>query len=397
MNAREVFLTLLDTSLTDGTVRFQCNGESRLVGRCTAPPERCGDNLAVRVQNDRVFSRTLSYGNLGFAESYMDGDFEVEGGKVAELLTLLLRNGIDRKMRRHPMLVLRAFLIQAFNRLRGNRRNVQYHYDVGADLFQTFLDRTLTYSCGYAEAPGDDLEQLQLNKLERICHKLELTPGDRLLDIGCGFGGLLIHAAKKYGTTGTGITISRVHCNGARAAVQAAGLSHRITIALNDHRQVTGEFDRVVSVGMMEHLPRSEYGAYFTNIGRVMTSKGRGLVHTIASNFRNDHDPFIQKYIFPGSAQPSLAEIAGHLEQHHLAILDVENIVRHYAHTARAWLTRFRANAHLLDQQKYNERFQRMWEYYLCCAIAGAEVSDSAVYQVLFAKDHAGVIQLQRI
>lgn len=396
MRSERLFLEILDRGLADARVRFELPSGARVVGRGSEQPR-----LGVRVSDPRFFTRALAYGNLGLGEAWMDGDFEMTEGCLSELLTVLLRNRLDRYIKGDKRLLAQVALIRAGNLLRGAWKNVQSHYDAGDDLFESFLDSSLAYSCGYAKEPGDDLERLQWNKFDRICRKLRLARDQRLLDIGCGFGGLLIHAAREHGVRGTGITNSRRHCERARANVAAAGLGDRITIELRDHASLDPErerYDRVVSVGMIEHLSRAEYRRYFRNIARVLTPGGLGLVHGIGCNaVRNDHDPFIQKYIFPGSGQPRLSEIASQLERRGLAILDVENIVRHYAYTVKEWLRRFRENRAKLDQRRYGPVFQRMWEYYLACGIAAAWASDSAVYQVLFTNDYAAELPLQRV
>lgn len=390
-----LFLDILDRGIADARIRFDIKGQEHVVGRGSGNGHV---DVSVRVENPRVFTRALAAGSLGLGESYMAGDFVVDDGRLPELLEILLRNRLDQKIKERPLAVLQVGLMRITDGLRGKAHNVQRHYDIGDDLFEAFLDKTLTYSCGYATHPDDDLEKLQQNKLERICRKLRLRPGDRLLDIGCGFGGLLIHAAKHHGVKATGVTLSRRHCARGQAAAEREGLSDRVRIEYADYNEVTDEFDRVVSVGMMEHVPRREYDRYFDRIARVLTKDGVGLVHTIGSNApKNQHDPFIQKYIFPSSNQPRLSEIAGGLERNGLAILDVENMVRHYGYTAARWLEKFRAAKPRLDPARYDESFQRMWEFYLCEGVAAARASDGALYQVLFAKDYAAPLPLQRV
>jgi len=395
--SQELFLEILDRGVADARIRFEVGGRDFVVGR---GPESNGHDpdVTVRVANPRVFHRALAAGSLGLGESFMAGDFAVVDGALDRFLEILLRNRLDRKIKERPWTALRVGLMRLADALRGKAHNVQRHYDVGDDLFEAFLDSTLTYSCGYAADPGDDLETLQQNKLERICRKLRLRPGDRLLDIGCGFGGLVVHAAKHHGVVATGVTLSRRHCARGQAVAAREGLSDRVRIEYADYNDVAPEFDRVVSVGMFEHVPRREYDRYFGKIAGVLTRDGLGLVHTIGANaVRNEHDPFIQKYIFPSSNQPRLSEIAGGLERHGLAILDVENMIRHYGHTAARWLERFRANRARLDPVRYDEAFQRMWEYYLSGAVAAARASDAALYQVLFTKDYAAPTPLHRV
>ncbi|HYO57018.1 class I SAM-dependent methyltransferase [Archangium sp.] len=392
--ARDTFVQILDRHISDATVRLLVDGKPLTVGAGGGAPA-----VTLRIHDDRFFTRVLSQGNLGMGEAYMDGDFSVEEGSLHDFLTLLLRNRIDRKVRGDSRTVLRVLRVQLGNLLSGAQwRYVQHHYDLGDDLFESFLDETMTYSCGYAGTPEDSLEQLQQNKLHRICRKLELKPGDHLLDIGCGFGGLLIHAALHYGVTGVGITNSRRHCERGNENIAREGLADRIHLELRDHASIDGRFDKVVSVGMLEHLPRKEYGRYFSRIARVLNPRGLGLVHAIGANApSNEHDPFIQRYIFPGSGQVKLSEMATHLERQELAIRDVENIVRHYHYTAKHWLERFQRNQHRLEPERYGPAFRRMWEYYLNCCVAAPLASDGAVYQVLFMKDYAAPMPLHRV
>jgi cyclopropane-fatty-acyl-phospholipid synthase len=392
---RHHFLELLDRHLV-GRVTFVVDNSPVTVGR--GRPELVAADAVIKVHNARVLSRVLSAGNLGLGESYMARDFEMVEGTLEDFLILLLRSRLHEKIAADPWSALRILGTRVGDVLRGKQDNIRRHYDIGDDLFETFLDSTLTYSCGYASSWTDDVESLQFNKMERICKKLRLKPGERLLDIGCGYGGLLSHAAKHHGVTGIGITISRHHCDRGNANIDKAGLSEKIQIRFEDHLLLAGTFDKVVSVGMMEHVPRREYRKYFANIARVLEPEGSGLIHTIGCNAAvNQHDPFIQKYVFPGSNQPRLSEMAEHLELSKLAIVDVENMVRHYAVTGRRWLEAFRAGSDKLDRVKYDDTFRRMWEYYLACGVAGMTASDTALYQVLFTKDYAAELPLQRV
>ena len=397
MKSQEHFLGLLNDFVEDSRIRFRVGDQDRIVGKKPGGEDESCD-VTIRVNEPRFFNRVLSAGNLGMGEAYMERDFEIEEGTLQDFLAILLRNRLDQKIRTRPIVATRILLMRLGNAVLGKARNVRRHYDIGDDLFESFLDSTLTYSCGYVEDPSDDIEKLQFNKLDRICRKLRLQESQRLLDIGCGYGSLLIHAAKHYGVRATGIAISRNHFNRGNAIIADQGLSDRVRIQLSDFTRMSGQYERVVSVGMMEHVPRRQYGLYFRNIARVLTPQGVGLVHTIGTNApKNKHDPFIQKYIFPNSGQPRLSEIVEQLEIHALAILDVENMARHYGYTARRWLERFQHNRSKLDPSKYDDTFMRMWEYFLSCCIAAAFASNSALYQVLFIKDYTAELPLNRV
>ncbi len=395
LDAQTAFLEALDASLGDAIIHFRVGSQEFSVGKLSGPTV---SEFRIRVHQPRFFTRVLCYGNLGLGESFMHGDFDVESGCLSDLLTALLRNRIDQRIRKSLRLTLRIAAIQLWNALRTRESNVQRHYDIGNDLFESFLDPTLTYSCGYVSAPEDTLETLQLNKMDRICRKLRLYNGATLLDIGCGFGGLLIFAAEHYGITGTGITISRAQHDYSNREIRRRGLSDLVRVELREYREIAGRYDRIVSVGMLEHVPGSEYRAYFRKIAEALKPGSIGLVHAIScTSAVNQHDAFIQKYIFPNSSQPRLSEMAMAMEKQGLAILDVENIIRHYSYTLSAWLAQFRANRSALDPSHYDAIFLRMWEYYLSCAIAAARASDAAVYQVLFHNERAADIPLQRV
>ena len=379
---RHAVLRLLADHMREGRIRFIVGNDTVVLG-----PGGVGErSVTVRVHHERLFRRIAAAGNLGLGEAYMDGDFDVEAGTLEDFVAILLRNRLDERIKTDLSVLLRVGLQRALSVLRGKQDNIHRHYDLGNDLFESFLDRSLTYSCGYARTVADDVEQLQYQKLDRICQKLRLRRDETLVDIGCGFGGLLLHAARHYGVKGVGLTISEEQHKLGNERIRAAGLDGRVQIVFQDFTRCSGQYDKVVSVGMMEHVPRKEYGVYFRQIRALLREGGLGLVHTLGCNAaRNVHDPFIQKYVFPASNQPRLSEIANGLERNRLAILDVENMVRHYALTGRRWLERFEQNASRLDARKYDERFKRMWRYYFACGIAATDNgSDTALYQVLF-------------
>lgn len=390
------FLELLDRCVTDGALELVVDGETVRVGERGVPPE-----AVVRVTDPRFLDQVLTYGNLALGEAYMRGDFSIDGDDVAAFVGVLLRNRLDSELRQRlglPM-ALKMAAIRLANRGRGRFGNIHKHFDIGNDLYEAFLDSSLAYTCGYKSGDGtSDLESLQTQKYRRISAKLKLAPGDRVADLGCGFGGLLIWAAQNHGITGKGLTISKKQAEKANQRIAELGLEDRIRVGYASYETLTGTYDKIVSVGMMEHLTDAEYGVCMRLIAERLTPQGRGLVHFIGHNGPKNHsDPFVQKHIFPGAQWPKLSVITDRLERSSLAILDVENLVRHYTLTLKAWLEKFRRAYPGLDHRRYDEPFRRMWEYYLGCAIAASLHSQVALYQVLFTKDYSGPIPYQRV
>lgn len=354
---------------------------------------------SINVKDVSLFKDLIMKGNLGLGEGYMDEKFTLIGGDLVSLLSILYRARIKDKIKYNFFNKLSDNEISIKNLIHGRYKNVQSHYDIGDELFESFLDETLTYSCGYKILETDNSDDLQQNKFSRICQKLRLQKDEKLLDIGCGYGALLIHAATNYNVQGTGITISKHHYKKAKEQVEKHGLSNRIKILFKNHNQIEGKYDKVVSVGMMEHLKRSDYDDYFNHIKRVLHKEnGIGLVHTIGCNDKqNEHDPFIQKYIFPGSGQPRLSEMAALLEERSMPILDVEVMGRHYAPTVEGWNENFQKAYPSLDQGKYDRRFKRMWEYYFACGVVASRITNATVYQVLFSNNYEINIPYKRI
>jgi cyclopropane-fatty-acyl-phospholipid synthase len=390
------FFEIVDRFVDDACVELVQGDVRTRAGRTDREPD-----VVIRILNPRFFKRVLAYGNLGMGEAFMDHDFEMERGSVTDFLTLLLRNRLDKRLAGGLTLsmTVRLLWIRIINRLRGRRGNISSHYDYEDDsLFECFLDPRMVYSCGYVKDPGGTIEDFQRDKLQRVCEKLRLQPGERLVDIGCGYGGVLIYAAQNFGISGKGCTLGRRHYERAKANVAAAGLSDRIEIELAPYDQITGTFDKVVSLEMMEHLHRREYRRYVGTLSRLLTGKGMGLLHYIGcSERRNSHDPFIQKYVLPDSSQPKLSEVVAQLEDHDMAVLDVENLVAHYGPTLRAWTNDFLSNNSRLDSTRYDDRFKRMWQYYLECSAAVAFASAGALYHVLFARNYPSHPPLQRV
>ncbi len=357
------------------------------------------DGVVVYVNNPAFYQLTLTKGSLGLGEAYMMHYFEVKDDDLPAFTTLLLKANLQNKVKSSLRFALSYGQVLFSNYFKQEAVNVRAHYDIGDDLFEHFLlDEFMVYSCGYAHSWDDDIDTLQKNKLERICRKLDLKEGDCLLDIGCGNGGLLIYAASHFGVTGVGYSNSNSHTQKARNHIHKYDLDDRITICTGDFETIQGKFNKIVSVGMLEHVPPRRYRKYFAKIADVLTQDGLALVHAISANSSDrSHDPFIQKYIFPGSDTPALSDFSSNIESNDMAILDVENIVRHYAVTTRRWLEAFDQNKDMLPSNHYDETFKRMWRFYLSIGISAALASQLGVFQVLFSRDYTAKHRFQRI
>jgi cyclopropane-fatty-acyl-phospholipid synthase len=321
---------------------------------------------------------------LALGELYMDGRFDVVGGDLYDLLAL----GADNLGRAEALGFLRALgrvrraltRLTPFNDRRRAKRNVAHHYDLDERLFGLFLDSDLQYSCAYFEHAGETLEGAQLAKKRHIAAKLIVEPGQDVLDIGCGFGGLALYLARVAGARVTGVTLSKSQFEAARCRVTEARLSDRIDIRLQDYRDVRGTFDRIVSVGMFEHVGLAGFDEFFSRARGLLAEDGVMVLHAIGRNEpqRPTH-PWIAKYIFPGGYLAPVSEVSASIERAGLRLTDIEILRLHYAETLRLWRRRFMARR---DEAKamYDEHFCRMWEFYL----AGSEISFRAGGHMVF-------------
>lgn len=336
----------------------------------------------MRILDSAVYQRILMHGSLGLGEAYMDGLWEAD--RLDEFFHRLLRSDLNEKAggwRRWHLLgaVLRQLLINPQSRERAFQVGRQ-HYDIGNDVFEAMLDPTMSYSCGYW-ADADNLADAQQHKLELICRKLELQPGERLLDIGCGWGGLAQHAAVRYGVEVVGITVSQRQLELARQ--RCAGLPVRI--AFQDYRELEGSFDKVVSVGMFEHVGPKNYPAYFDTVHRVLADQGLFLLHTIGDySTALTTEPWIEKYIFPNSKLPSARQLTEALERR-FVIEDWHNFGPDYDRTLLAWWANFEASWPRL-RARYDQRFYRMWKYYLLGCAGFFRARQGQLWQLVLSK-----------
>jgi len=349
-----------------------------------------GPEVGIRLHRKALHWRLPLRLQMTTGEAYMDGTLTVENGSVFDLLTLAAIN--LPAMQRHPLFIVGNGLQRAlrrlhqFNIVRRARANAAHHYDLSGALYDLFLDSDRQYSCAYFARPDDDLETAQANKKARIAAKLLLRDGQKVLDIGCGWGGLALTLARRAKVEVTGMTLSSEQLEVAGQRAEEAGLAKRVHFHLRDYRQQRGRFDRIVSVGMFEHVGVGYYRTFFDKVRDLMADDGIGLLHTIGrADGPSATSPWIRKYIFPGGYIPALSEVTAAIERSGLFITDIEVLRLHYAETLRHWRERFVAN---WDEAKsiYDERFCRMWEFYLAASEVAFRHLGLVVFQIQMAR-----------
>ena len=333
---------------------------------------------------------------MAMGELFADGRYTIEKGDIFDLLSLLKRNGSSKALSPRMAVWSAANLLagRMKDAIVGDRAkaNVAHHYDLDAGLFDLFLDRNKQYSCAYFADGDEDLDMAQLKKMRHIAAKLMVEPGQSVLDIGCGWGGLAIYLAKVCGARVTGVTLSENQAREARERVAAAGVADRVTIALQDYRAVTGSFDRIVSVGMFEHAGLANYATFFRSVrDRLVRVGGVALLHSIGDTKPGRcNNPWMEKYVFPGTYVPAISEVAPHAEKAGLLIKDVEIWPIHYANTLRAWRRRFMARREEAERL-YDARFTRLWEFYLAAMEASFRHDRLFVFQMQLARHQDAV------
>ncbi len=366
-----------------GSLRITLPGGRQIIAGDGGEPR-----VAARVRDGATLARILASPALGVGEAYMDGRLEFAEGSIHDLVDLATRPEGTGAIRRRPGAVRRWLtrMINERNARRAARRNVAHHYDLSAEFYRSFLDEDLQYSCAYFETPDASLEEAQRAKKRHIAAKLALEPGHRLLDIGCGWGGLGLSLAAWTGAKVDGVTLSSEQLALANARAEAAGLAGRARFSLTDYRDVAGPYERIVSVGMFEHVGRPHYQTFFDKIAALLTADGVALIHSIGrAEGPSTTDPFTAKYIFPGGYIPALSEVLPAVERAGLWVTDIEILRLHYAETIRHWRARF-ATVRARWAEENGERFCRMWEFYLSAAEASFRNGGHMNFQIQLTK-----------
>jgi cyclopropane-fatty-acyl-phospholipid synthase len=349
-----------------------------------------GPSATIRLHDSALHWKLLLRPRLFVGEAYMDGTLTIEEGTLYDFLDVLVSN--DAAEPRMPVMRLgdiAARLVRRFhqyNPVPRARRNVAHHYDLSDQLYDLFLDRDRQYSCAYFRSPGDPLDVAQENKKRHIAAKLLLRPGHKVLDIGSGWGGLALHLASECGADVTGLTLSAEQHKVATRRAALAGLGDRVRFHLRDYREEAGCYDRIVSVGMFEHVGVNQYPVFFRKLSDLLVPDGVALLHSIGRmDGPGTTNPWLRKYIFPGGYSPALSEVVPQAERARLWITDIEILRLHYADTLRAWHRRFEQNRERISAL-YDERFCRMWEMYLVGSELAFRRDFSLVFQMQMAK-----------
>jgi cyclopropane-fatty-acyl-phospholipid synthase len=383
---------LLGAFIRRGTFKVTTpRGKSFTFGDGTGAP------VAVRFTTRAAELGIILDPELKFGEAYMDGTLVVEQGTIADVLAVVLGQGLEAPNWARPQWVVRYIWrrLAQFNPRRRARRNVAHHYDLDGRLYSLFLDADRQYSCAYFETPDTSLDDAQLAKKRHLAAKLRLDQGQNVLDIGCGWGGLGLYLAELCGANVTGVTLSQEQYAVANERAAEKGLSVRARFLMQDYRDLRGSFDRIVSVGMFEHVGVVHYEAFFEKCAGLLKDDGVMVLHSIGrSEGPNVTNPWIAKYIFPGGYIPALSEVLPAIERVGLLVTDIEILRLHYAETLKAWRERFLA--HREDAERiYEPRFVRMWEFYLAASEMSFREQNMMVMQIQLAK-RQGVVPITR-
>lgn len=359
-------------------------------GRIVEFGNRTEPSATIHIHDQNLPIKLFRNFELYAGEAYMDGTLTFEDCTVADFLNVFSVNRgsmasypLQNVLRRISRMV-RAF--QQYNPIGKAQKNVAHHYDLSRELYELFLDEDMQYSCAYFENGDETLEEAQEKKKRHIAAKLQLAPGQRILDIGCGWGGMALYLAHHEDLEVLGVTLSEEQHKVACERAEALGLSHRVRFELRDYREVQGPFDRIVSVGMFEHVGVTRYDEFFKHVYDFLADDGLAVLHSIGHmSPPSVASPWLRKYIFPGAYSPALSEVFAATERQHLWVSDLEVLRVHYADTLVEWNKRFQANRDRIAEI-YDERFCRMWEFYLISAETMFRTGAQMVFQLQLAR-----------
>ena len=369
-----------------GFILTDANSKDYIIG------EPGNNPIKIKILNKKLHYKLLFRPDLYFGEAYTNGNVIIENGTLTDFLDLFLMN-IGRKQLNFFSYLINRFMgsyryLTNFNFIKKSKMNVSHHYDISDDLYDLFLDTKKQYSCAYFKNENDSLETAQNNKIQHIIKKLNIKPNQKVLDIGSGWGSLAIDMAKHMNCEVTGITLSENQLKYSNQKVKEMNLDNQVKFKLMDYRELKEKFDRVVSVGMFEHVGRKFYKKFFKQIENLLNHDGVALIHTIGSvNPPRDPHPWITKYIFPGGYTPSLSEVTTPLEKAGLIVTDIEVLRLHYSHTLRHWKVNCMRNKKKIIQM-FDEKFFRMWEFYLTGCEMAFKWGDQVVYQFQLTKNY---------
>ena len=374
----------------DGFLLVDANKKEYVIGN----PEK-KNPLKLKLLDSKLHYKLLLFPDLYLGEGYTDGSIVIENGSLTEFLDIVLKNIGRAEINNFSKIINKIRgtyrFLTSFNFIKNSKLNVAHHYDISEKLYDLFLDSKRQYSCAYFKNENDTLETAQDNKIAHIIKKLNLKPNQKILDIGSGWGTLALEIAKKSQCEVLGITLSKNQYEYSKKKAKELNLENQVEFKLIDYREVDQKFDRIVSVGMFEHVGRKFYKKYFDTVSKLLNENGVALIHTIGSPNppRNPH-PWITKYIFPGGYTPSLSEAVKPIENSGLVISDIEVLRIHYSHTLRHWKERFINNKEKVLNM-FDERFFRMWEFYLAGCEMAFKWGDQVVFQLQLTKDYKSV------
>ena len=372
---------------TDGFLLIDAYSKKYIIG---SPKNK--NPITLKILNKKLHYKLLFRPDLYFGEAYSDGDIVIENGTLTDFLDLALMNIGRKEINFFSQFINKLSgsyrYLTNFNFIKKSKMNVAHHYDLSDELYDLFLDPKKQYSCAYFKNENDTLEDAQNNKIQHIIKKLNIQPNQKILDIGCGWGSLAIDIAKSANCEVTGITLSEKQFGYCVKKAKELNMENQVRYKLIDYRELNEKFDRIVSIGMFEHVGRKFYKTFFKQIEKLLNQDGVSLIHTIGSvNPPRDPHPWITKYIFPGGYTPSLSELTTPIEKAGLIISDIEVLKLHYSHTLRHWKENCIKNKTPIIEM-FDERFFRMWEFYLTGCEIAFRWGDQVVYQLQLTKSY---------